>query len=159
MFCCLPVVYMFWAVCSRERATKTDKKLPVRTYKIGLYTVEKPGKSSYPLPAEKNFERTPLELQCSDRGQTSTTESGRPSCVDVLSVFGNKCSYEEIWSKKDEKITNIRTHSNIHLVILFRDRVVRFKITVQGTAVPPLDSSTIASSAPFLSTISTTGRA
>ena len=45
------------------------------------------GKSPYPLPPEKNFERTPRELQCSDQAQTSTTGSGRPSCVEVLSVL------------------------------------------------------------------------
>ena len=38
----------------------------------------------YPLPAEKNFESPPRELQCSDRAQASTTGSGRPSCVDVV---------------------------------------------------------------------------
>ena len=34
------VVYLWyrsWAVCSLERATKTDNFLPVRTYKIGVY--------------------------------------------------------------------------------------------------------------------------
>ena len=35
------VVYLWcmsWAVCSLERAMKTDKKLPVRTYNCLLYT-------------------------------------------------------------------------------------------------------------------------
>ena len=87
--------YMFCGLCAREREQQ-KQTIFTGTYVQNRPHTEKPGKSSYPLPAEKNFERTPLELQCSDRGQTSTTESGRPSCVDVLSVFGNKCSYEEI---------------------------------------------------------------
>ena len=35
----------------------------------------------------KNFESPPRELQCSDRAQTSTTGSGRPSYVDVVLGF------------------------------------------------------------------------
>ena len=41
VFCCLPVVYVLGCVLVRE-GKKTDKKLPVCTYKIGP---EKPGKS------------------------------------------------------------------------------------------------------------------
>ena len=74
---------MSWTVLVRE-GNKNRQKLPVRTYKIGL--IQKPGKSSYPPPKKKNFERPRRELQCSDRGQTSTTGSGRPYCVVV--VFG-----------------------------------------------------------------------
>ena len=54
------------------------------TYVQNRHHTEKPGKSSYPLPEQKNFVRSPRELQCSDRAQTSTTGSGRPSCVDVV---------------------------------------------------------------------------
>ena len=39
VLCACSVVYLWcmsWAVCSLERAMKTDKKLSVRTYKIGL---------------------------------------------------------------------------------------------------------------------------
>ena len=48
------VVYLWYmsGLCAHERATKTGKKLPVRTSKIRPHT-EKPGKSSYPLPPEK----------------------------------------------------------------------------------------------------------
>ena len=73
-------------LCARERATKPDKRLPVRTYVQNRPHTEKTGKSSYPLPPEKKL-RTPRELQCSDRAQTLTTGSGRPSYVDVLSVL------------------------------------------------------------------------
>ena len=76
---------MSWAVCSLARATKTDKNLAVRTYVQNKPHTEKPRKSSYPLPKKKNFDRPPRELQCSDRAQTSTTGSGRPSCVDIYS--------------------------------------------------------------------------
>ena len=54
-------------------------------YKKAFYRT--PGKSSYPLPEKKNFGRPPRELQCSDRAQTSTTGSGRASCIDVVSGF------------------------------------------------------------------------
>ena len=81
------VVYlwcMFWAVCSLERSTKTDKLLPERTcrYKIGLIQ-RNPGNRINHSRKKKNFEHPPRELQCSDRAQTSTTGSGRPYCVDV----------------------------------------------------------------------------
>ena len=46
-----------------------------------------PGKSSYPLPKKKNFGRPPRELKCSDRAQTSTTGSGRPSCIEIVLGF------------------------------------------------------------------------
>ena len=87
------VVYLWytsWAVCSRERATKTDTILPVRPYKIGLIQ-RNLGNRLIHSRRQKSFERTPRELQCSDRALTSTTGSGRPSCVDVLSVLA-KCA-------------------------------------------------------------------
>ena len=81
--CCMSL-----AVCSLERATKTDQILSVRTYFVqNRPHIEKPGKSSHPLPKKQNFERPSRELQCSDRAQTSTTGSGRPSCVDVVLVL------------------------------------------------------------------------
>ena len=86
MFCCVPVVYVLGCVLvSLERATKTDKILPVRTYKIGLIQ-RNPGNRRI-HSRKKNFERPPRKLQSSDRAQTSTTGSGRPSCVDVVLGF------------------------------------------------------------------------
>ena len=48
---------------------------------------------------KKNFGRPPRELQCSDRAQTSTTGSGRASCIDVdlgfwLKVLVRRDKYE-----------------------------------------------------------------
>ena len=94
------VVYLWcmsWAVCSLERATKTDKILPVRTYKIGLIQ-RNPGNRLIHSRREKDFECTPRELQCSDRAQTSTTGSGRPSCVDVLSVLADSARTKRYFS-------------------------------------------------------------
>ena len=80
------VVYLWYMSCglsARERATKTDIFYRyVRTVQNRPHT-EEPRKSSYPLPAEKNFEIPPRDLQCSDRAQISTTGSRRPCCVDV----------------------------------------------------------------------------
>ena len=45
---------------------------------------ERPGKSPYPLPPKKHFQRTPRATHCTDRAQTSLTVSGRPSFVDLL---------------------------------------------------------------------------
>ena len=84
MFCRLPVVYFLGCVLVRE-GNKTDKKLPVRTYKIGLIQ-RNPGNRLIHSRREKDFECTPRELQCSDRAQTSTTGPGQSSCVDILSV-------------------------------------------------------------------------
>ena len=76
---------MSWAVCSLEKATKTDKILPVRRCKIGLIQ-RNPG-NRLTHSRKKNLERPPRELQYSDRAQTSTTGSGRPSCFNVVLGF------------------------------------------------------------------------
>ena len=79
-----PVVYVLGCVLVKEGYKNRQF---TGTYVQNRPYTEKPGKSSYPLPPEKNFESTPRELQSSDRAQTSTTGSGRPSSVDVLSVL------------------------------------------------------------------------
>ena len=88
VLCACSVVYLWcmsWAVCSLERATKTDIIVPLRTYEIDLIRIN-PG-IVLSTPEKRNFKRPPRELQCSDRAQTSTTVSGRPSCVDVALGF------------------------------------------------------------------------
>ena len=72
-------------LCALKRATKTDVFFPVSTYKKGL--IQTPGKSSYPLPPKKKIESTPRKPECSDRAQTSTTDSGRLPWVDVVIGF------------------------------------------------------------------------
>ena len=61
----------------------------------------------YPLPAEKNFASPPRELQCSDRAQTLTTGSGRPSCVDVRSVSAKSARAKRYDRKPTKKSPNI----------------------------------------------------
>ena len=83
------VVYLWSmsrAVCSCERAKENRHKF-TGTYVQNRPHTEKTGKSSYPLPKKKHFERPPRELQCSDRAEISTIGSGRPSCVDVVLGF------------------------------------------------------------------------
>ena len=71
-----------------REGNKNRQILPVRTYQVqNRPHIEKGGEPSYPLPAEENFESPPRELQFSDRAKTSTTGSGRPSCVDVVLGF------------------------------------------------------------------------
>ena len=83
------VVYLWCmsgAVCLLREGNKNRHNFS-GTYVQSWPHTEKPGRSPYPLPKRKNFERPPRELQCSDRAQTSTTSSGRPSCVDVVLGF------------------------------------------------------------------------
>ena len=89
--CSLHVLLSTGAICPvgcvfvRE-GNKNRQILPVRTYKIGLIQ-RIPGKRViHSHRKKKKLESPPRELLCSDRAQTSTTSSGRPSCVDV--VFG-----------------------------------------------------------------------
>ena len=55
--------------------------------KIKNRFTETPGNRLIHSRKKKNFGRPPRELQCSDRAQTSTTGSGRPSCIDVVLGF------------------------------------------------------------------------
>ena len=102
---CIVVVvylwYMSWAVCSRE-GNKTDKIIPVRTYKRNRLIHS---------PRKKTFEHTPREVQCSDRPQTSTTGSGRLFCVDVLSVLA-KSTRTKRYDRK--QTTNSQIYVYIH---------------------------------------------
>ena len=98
---------MFWAVCSWEGNKKRQNF--TGTYVQNRPDTEKPGKSSYPLPSKKIIESTPRELPCSDRAQTSTTGSGRPSCVDIYFAFWPKVLIGR-GSKTGENFTNILIH-------------------------------------------------
>ena len=55
--------------------------------KIKKRFTETPGNRLIHSQKKKNFGRPPRELQCSDRAQTSTTGSGRASCIDVVLRF------------------------------------------------------------------------
>ena len=78
--------YMSCGLCVRQRGQQKQTNF-TGTYVQNRPHTENPGKACYPLPPEKKkLESPPRELLCSDRAQTSTTSSGRPSCVDV--VFG-----------------------------------------------------------------------
>ena len=55
--------------------------------KIKKRFTETPGNRLIHSRKKKNFGRPPRELQCSDRAQTSTTGSGRLSCIDVVLGF------------------------------------------------------------------------
>jgi len=55
--------------------------------KIKKRFTETPGNRLIHSRKKKNFGRPPRELQCSDRAQTSTTGSGRASCIDVVLRF------------------------------------------------------------------------
>ena len=85
MFCCLPVVYVLGCVLVREG--NKNRQFFTGTYVQNRRLQRNPGNRLIHSRKKKNFERPPRELQCSDRAQTSTTGSGRPSCVDVVLWF------------------------------------------------------------------------
>ena len=99
------VVYMWYVLgCVLVREGNKKQTKFTATYVQSRLHTAKPGKSSYPLP-EKNFESTPRELLCSDRAQTSTTGSGRPSCVDELRNLAKSARTKRYDPKTDEKQT------------------------------------------------------
>ena len=82
------VVYLWcmsWAECSLERATKTDKILPVRTLKNRPHA-EKPGKSSYTLHASYSAR---IELK------------PRPTCPDGLPVSAYLAFCRKVLVRRD----------------------------------------------------------
>ena len=81
--------YMSFGLCARERG-KQKQTIFTGTYEqIGLIQ-RSPANRLTHSQRKKNFESPPRVLRCSDRAQTSTTGSGRPSCVDVILEFGLK---------------------------------------------------------------------
>ena len=98
------MVYVLGCVLVREG--NKNRQNFTGTYEQNRPHTEKPGKSSCPLPPEKNFESTPRELQCSDRAQTSTTGPGRRSCVDVLGVLAKSVRTKR-YDPKQKKISQI----------------------------------------------------
>ena len=64
-----------------DLAAKKEKI--VCAMKIKKRFTETPGNRLIHSRKKKYFGRPPRELQCSDRAQTSTTGSGRASCIDV----------------------------------------------------------------------------
>ena len=107
--------YMSCALCARERGQQkqtnfTGTYVP---YKIGL-TQRKPGNRTV---SGKTFESLSRELQCSDRAQTSTTGSGRPSCVDVVLGFSLK-----VLVRRD-KVPKQTKNSQIYVYILYQESV------------------------------------
>ena len=124
---------MSWAVCSLERTKKTDKCLAVRTYKV--CPIERTREIALSTPEKKNFERPPRELQCSDRAQTSTTGSERPSCVDVVTGF-----YLKVLVRRDkfENIRKFHKHTYIYMYIYMSRltharKTISFGITYRST--------------------------
>ena len=103
--------YMTWAVCSREG--NINRQHFTGTYLQNRPHTEKPGKSSYPLPPGKNFERTPHELQCWDRTETLTAGSGRSFCVDALSVLVKSARTNRYDPKQTENYTYTYTYKDL----------------------------------------------
>ena len=54
---------------------------------------------------KKNFERLPRAPECTDRAQTLTTVSGRPSRVDLLRILPESARTKR-YVRTDGKMTN-----------------------------------------------------
>ena len=90
--------------CLGSAPSKNHNQLYVRM-KMNKASYRKPGKLSYPLPRNFVLERTSRATHCTDRAQTSTTVSGRPSSVEPLVVCANgACTkrYERKCIKKSQ---------------------------------------------------------
>ena len=105
--------YMFWAVCSWERAIKTDKILPVRTYKIGLIQ-RNPGNRLTHSRRKKKKKMTPSHASYSARIELKR----RPQVPDGLPVS----MYLAFWLNvlvRTDMIQNRRKKSQICVYIWF----------------------------------------
>ena len=69
---------------------------------------ETPGNRLIHSQRKKNFERTPRELQHSDRAQTSTIGSGWPSYVGVLSVLAKSARTKRYVRKNTNILFRVR---------------------------------------------------
>ena len=78
--------------------------------------IRPPGKSSYPLPPEKNFERAPREIQCSDRSQTSTIMSGRDSPAKTF-IFSSNGARTKIYHRKQTKVHKYSYHTHLLTIV------------------------------------------
>ena len=114
-WCCVPDICPnnYSCVLTAHERKRDNIIIPVRirTYKI-MPLVLKLGKSSYPLPPEKNLERPPRASECTNRAETYIVDQcvrpgfSRPS----TSCFAEKCWYEEKSWQKYENLTNVRIH-------------------------------------------------
>ena len=82
----LLLLYVVWALGLCSEQTNHFEKV-VRTYENEYGLTQKPREKLLSTRWKNNVKRTPRELQCSDRAQTSTTGSGRLSCIDVVLGF------------------------------------------------------------------------
>ena len=80
-------MHCYCCCCRWVMISPQEKKKIVCAMKIKKRFTETPGNRLIHSRKKKNFGRPPRELQCSDRAQTSTTGSGRASCIDVVSGF------------------------------------------------------------------------
>ena len=95
-----------------DLAAKQEKIVCAMTIKKRF--TEPPGNRLIHSRKKKNFGRPPRELQCSDRAQTSTTGSGRPSCIDVVLGFWLKVL------RRRDKFENRRKNHNYTYTYLSR---------------------------------------
>ena len=81
---------------------------------IKMRFTETPGNRLIHSRKKKNFGRPPRELQCSDRAQTSTTGSGRASCIDVVLRFWLK-----VLVRRDKFENRRKNHNYTYTYIFF----------------------------------------
>ena len=111
---CMLLLSIFCAALRAKNMQNSYVRTYVRTgMRMNKASYRKPVNRLYPLPAKKNFKFTPRATRCTDRGQTSTTVSGRPSSVDPVKRLCERCAYEEkcMNEKSYQKFTNISIHT------------------------------------------------
>ena len=96
MFCCLPVNSwcMSWAVCSLERATKTDKILPLRRYRVRPHA-EKPRNRLV------HFQRKKTWSACHASYSARMEFKPRPTCPDGLPVKAYLAFCRKVLARRD----------------------------------------------------------
>ena len=108
----LLLLYVVWALGLCSEQTNHFEKV-VRTYENEYGLTQKPREKLLSTRWKNNVKRTPRELQCSDRAQTSTTGSGRLSCVEKYVAFWLQVRVRRDMIANRRKIHNIRVHISI----------------------------------------------
>ena len=103
-------LFMSWAVCSFERATKTDQALPVRTYRVRLH-------AENPRNRLIHSQRKKTLSACHASYSARMELKLRPTCPDGLPVSGYLAFCRKVLIRRD-KFERRPKISQIYIYIL-----------------------------------------
>ena len=89
----------------------------VRTYEKKRPHAETTGNRRIHSRRNKKEERLPRAPECTDRAQTSTTVSGRPCRVDLLSILP-KSARTKRCVRSQTKMTNTSRHTPVYAIMV-----------------------------------------